>query len=204
MFDETVEGAARAHALEVWPQEACGVVSKGVYVRVKNIATDPQDGFEMPADTWLTLKPEAVIHSHNAKRHPHWPSGADMQSQIAAAIPFGIVSTDGEVTTPVLWWGDQILDTDLIGRSFIPGIFDCYGLVRSWYWQTRKFHLPDFARSREWWNDGENLLVDHFTEAGFEAIDAKQARPGDVFFMKIMAKVPCHSVSAVCAPHCRR
>ncbi|PRX09968.1 UNVERIFIED_ORG: NlpC/P60 family protein [Martelella mediterranea] len=193
MFDDDVTRDARAHALEVWPQEACGVVSGGQYKRIPNIAGDPENSFEMPAETWLNYQPEAVIHSHNAKLHPHCPSRADMETQIVAGIPFGIVSCDGEVTTPVLWWGDHCLDAPLLGRSFVPGVFDCYGLVRSWYWQERGIRLPDFARSKVWWEEGENLLAVHFEEAGFRQIDAGEARPGDVFFMQLVSKVPCHS-----------
>ena len=193
MFGDDVAREARAHALAVWPEEACGVVSGGCYIRVENIAADRENGFEMPAETWLRFQPEAVIHSHNARAHPHWPSKADMESQIATSIPFGIVSCDGEVTTPILWWGDHCLDAPLTGRSFVPGVFDCYGLVRSWYWQERSIRLPDFARSKSWWDEGESLLADHFEEAGFRAIDASEARPGDVFFMRLVSKVPCHS-----------
>ena len=193
MFDDDVARDARAHALDVWPKEACGVVSDGRYIRIPNIAGDPENSFEMPAETWLKYAPEAVIHSHNAKRHPHCPSKGDMETQIVTGLPFGIVSCDGEVTTPVLWWGDHCLDAPLLGRSFVPGVFDCYGLVRSWYWQERGICLPDFARSKNWWEEGENLLTDRFEEAGFTAIDASEARPGDVFFMQLVSKVPCHS-----------
>ncbi|QQM31739.1 C40 family peptidase [Martelella lutilitoris] len=193
MFGDDVAREARAHALAAWPEEACGVVSGGHYVPIENIAADRENGFEMPAETWLKFRPEAVIHSHNAKVHPHWPSKADMVSQIAANIPFGIVSCDGEVTTPILWWGDHCLDAPLTGRSFVPGVFDCYGLVRSWYWQERGIRLPDFPRSKSWWEEGENLLADHFEEAGFRTVDTSEAQPGDVFFMRLVSKVPCHS-----------
>ena len=189
---DEVDRAARAHALAEWPHEACGVVSGGAYVPVANIAADPAQGFGMPADTWLTHRPQAVIHSHNARLHPHWPSQADMQSQIAADVPFGIVSCDGEVTTPVLWWGDPCLDAPLIGRAFVPGIYDCYALVRAWFWQDRGVRLADFARDARWWNEGSNLLVDRFGEAGFDPIEAGQARPGDGFLMRLTSAVPCH------------
>lgn len=117
MFGIDVSEAAREHALSEWPRECCGVVLGGVYHPVANMAADPLNAFEMPPAIWLDLAPEAVIHSHDGStvksengrarpRHPHHPSRADMQSQIAAGVPFGIVSTDG-VARKIKWRSAQ-------------------------------------------------------------------------------------------------
>lgn len=204
MFGNDVSQAAREHALSEWPRECCGVVSNSTYRPVANVAADPLNAFEMPSGVWLDLAPEAVIHSHDATtvkgengrarpRHPHHPSRADMQSQIAAGIPFGIVSTDGEAASELLWWGDHVLDEALIGRSFVPGIRDCYALVRAWCRQRRGVTLPDFARDDAWWTAGENMLVEHFRDAGFVLLDGDNPKPGDVFFSRAGSRVPSHS-----------
>ncbi len=150
-----VDRAARAHALGDWPHEACGVLSDGHYVRLPNIAADPAQGFEMPADTWLTHRPQAVIHSHNAQLHPHWPSRADMESQIAADVPFGIVSCDGEVTTPILWWGDafHLRKTRRASGERLVLMAGGHRLEATG---------GDWAgkRSRRGWDEGESLLLD--------------------------------------------
>lgn len=203
MFGNDVSRAARTHALSEWPRESCGVVSDGVYHPVPNIAADPLNGFEMDARVWLDLSPEAVIHSHDAStvtgadgrprpRHPHHPSRADMASQIAAGVPFGIVSTDGEMASDLLWWGDHVLAEPLEGRTFVPGVRDCYALVRAWYFQRRGVTLPDFARDDGWWSDGQNMLLDGFASAGFAPVTGP-LQAGDVFFARAGSAVPCHS-----------
>lgn len=203
MFGTDVTAAAKAHALEAWPKESCGVVSGGAYVRIENVAADPSNAFEMQADTWTKYAPEAVIHGHDGStvvvsgihqpRHAHCPTAADMTSQIAAGIPFGIVSSDGETASDILWWGDQTLDEPLIGRAFVPGIYDCYALVRAWFHQEKGVLLPDFARDDGWWNAGDNLLLDHFKDAGFSEIEAADVQPGDGYLMRLFSPVPCHS-----------
>lgn len=202
MFGTEVEKAAQAHALAEWPKESCGVVRNGVYVPIMNIAENPEDGFVMPDDTFI-VGAEAVIHSHDATqielpsglklpRHPHWPSSDDMAHQIETDVPWGIISTNGQEASTILWWGDHILDDPLVGRNFIPGITDCYGLIRAWYHQERGVELPDFPRDANWWEDGKNMFVEGFAEAGFKEIDASKVQHGDVVIMKLHGPVPCH------------
>jgi cell wall-associated NlpC family hydrolase len=198
MFSPVVEQTARAHALATWPEESCGIVAGGVFVPVPNEAEDKLNCFRLPSSVWTEHQLEAVIHSHIAQRHPQWPSAADMRGQMDSALPWGIVSTDGETATTPLWFGDFVLDEPLIGRVFQPGIRDCYSLYRAAFWQQRGIKLLDFPRDDLWWTKGSDLFRTGFAEAGFAEVllagrqPIEVARPGDMVLMAIRSDVPNH------------
>ena len=195
MFGPDVNDAARAHAIEAWPKEACGIVVDGVYKRARNTARDPEQTFRMPANTFAMRDVQAVIHSHCEPAHGPWPSAADMRGQLDTAVPWGIVWTDGQTAREPLWLGEHTLDADLLGRPFRPGVYDCYALVRAWYWRELGVKLPEFPRDADWWHAGGNLLADGFEPAGFRAVD--DIRVGDVLLMQIRSKVPNHCAVAL-------
>lgn len=192
MFTMSVESAARAHALQVFPNESCGIVIGGVYLPIENIAADPLQHFEMPKDTWTAHgKIEGVIHSHGPQ-FDLAPSANDMQHQIATDVPWGITRCDGVAASPIMWWGDFRLDDPLLGRTFIHGVTDCYGAIRAWRWQECQIKLPEFPRDMEWWRAGGDLYNDGFAKAGYRAISESEAREGDVALINFRSKVPNH------------
>lgn len=195
----------KKHALEAYPNECCGLIVNGVYHPCTNAAEDPLNDFKIPKNEYLSLYNqgvvEAVIHSHTHSLHrpenehqidPRTPSKNDMVSQKNTAIPWGIVSTEGETVTPIVWLGDS-LNNPLIGRKFIHGINDCYSLIRDYYNQKFNIVLPDYPRDYLWWEGAGNLYVDNFANAGFETIEWQEMQPGDVLLINILAKVPNHA-----------
>lgn len=83
-------------------------------------------------------------------------------------------------------------DDPIIGRPFVHGVWDCYGLIRDWYRQERGIELPNFERADGWWEQGENLYIDNYAAAGFVAHDA-ELQPGDVILMQYQASVVNHA-----------
>lgn len=193
MFGEKVEAAARADALARFPHECCGIVIGGQYLPIENVAADPGNHFEMPAETW-TEHPgiQAVIHSHGSQ-HLLAPSADDMRHQIVSAVPWGITRCDGMAASPLLWFGDCRLDDPLVGREFVHGVTDCYAIIRSWYWQHRQIKLMEFPRDHQWWSNGGNLYDEGFGRAGFHVIAAADAALGDVALINFRCKVPNHA-----------
>lgn len=190
MFEEAT-AAAKDHALSVYPEEACGVIRGGEYTPYPNIAADPQASFELPP--MAIVGAEAIVHSHCAPRHEPWPTADDMRAQQQSALPWGIVLTDGSGATDPLWFGDQLLNDELIGQEFQPGVHDCYWVLRANWWQLHNTKLPEFPRDTGWWATGQDLLSPvNFEQSGFVLIDPRDLQPEDVVIMRIRSKVANH------------
>lgn len=211
MFGPAVDQAAKAHALSQYPKEACGIVvganGQEQYVALDNKAQDPENFFKLPDDALIAHgKVVGVIHSHCFPKHGQSPTAPDMGSQIAAALPFGIVWTDGKTAGAPVWWGDFLLDAPLfdargnhIQRQFLHGVTDCFSLIRTWYWQKKQIKLPEFPRDPDWWKNGGDLYRDGCAKAGFDIVTTGPIIPhdaavGDVCLMKWATfPVPFHA-----------
>jgi len=194
MFGQRVIYEIRRHAEICAPAEACGVVAGGEFHPCKNSHPDPEGDFFIGADELLGIERmhgriEAVLHSHI--EGPDHPSRLDMASQMAMAVPWGIVVVRGGVAQPPFWFGDRAPIPPLIERPFRHGVTDCYALVRDWYRIERGITLPDFPRDHEWWEKGGNLLLAHFDEAGFYPID-RPTEAGDAVIGRVRGSIPNH------------
>jgi proteasome lid subunit RPN8/RPN11 len=193
---------AKDHALKAFPEESCGVVIDGKYIACRNVAEDPLKDFEINPEDWVEFgEVEAVIHSHTFssapgvrvnERNPRSPTHKDMACQIEMGVPWAIIPTDGEMTIEPVWFGRDELSTPLVGRVFIHGITDCYGLIRAYFWQELNIFLPDFPRDENWWKQEKDLYSENFAAWGFKRISQKEAKAGDVFLAQINSPVPNH------------
>ena len=188
MFGPEVEAAAAEHAVAEWPRESVGYVIGGTYVPQANIAGDRLKEF-LVADSAWSDDVQAGVHSHiclgDLDPDRRAPSQSDMIAQLSAAVPFGIVASDGKAATPILWFGDHVLADPLIGRAFVPGVMDCYELVRAYFRQVRAITLKSFPRDVDWDERGEDLLMRGFAQAGFAQIAPEQARADDGLLLAI-------------------
>lgn len=191
MFDEHAD-QIRTASLAAYPQEAVFLIDQTGCRQVKNIASDPTKTFRVDKRTMASAIKRgllAVVHSH--PDFPDCPSEADMRGQMASGVPWGIVATDGQNATPIRWWGHGEREP-LIGRGFVHGITDCYGLIRDYYAVELGIELPEYPRSWEWWRHGGNLYLDGFESAGFRRIEQSEAKPGDMWLAQLRSDVPSH------------
>ena len=205
MIDAQVLAAAKEHLINCYPNEGVGFVVGGAFVPQENISPNAIKTFELPASAWVNHGPiQAVLHSHPStpdRPGNDYPSAADMESQIATAVPWGIIVCDGERAADPVWFGDQVEQPPLTGpkRYFRHGVTDCYSLIRAYYREEKGIIIPDFPRDWEWWSqqksgsaENQNLYAEGFASAGFRQIPPHEVRPGDVFLAAIRSKVPCH------------
>jgi proteasome lid subunit RPN8/RPN11 len=189
-FTDIVRGEALAHAQEVFPDEAAGIVEGGAYVRLDNRAADKRNEIGLVDEDLLRVsEAELFFHSHPNGRG--CPSEHDMIYQMQLGIPFVIAVLPH---IDVFAFGDQLPRAPLLGRGFRHGVHDCYALLRDWYSEKHGIDHPDFPRDWEWWSLGKNHYLDNFQRWGFREIARDQAfEQGDILLFKFHYKVPMHA-----------
>ncbi len=194
MREKTIQ-AIVAHAAEVYPAECCGVVAQKSrverYFPCHNIAENPTEQFHLSpedyiaAEEWGTVT--GIVHSHPDATTQ--PSELDKAQCDAMAIPWHIVSyPEGDLRT-VMPRGEL----PLVGRAFVLGHTDCWGLVMSYFRQTHGIVLNDYRVDYPWWESGrENLYLDNWYECGFREFSGPP-RSGDMVIMQVSAPVANHA-----------
>ena len=195
MFSAEAIAAIQADAMARYPRESCGLVTAAGYQPFPNIHPTPETQFEMPAAALARFAAGevlAVVHSH--PDGPLAPSAEDQRQQIATALPWGIVSTDGVTASAPLWWGDGIPDVPIEGRDFrwgpsgTDGKGDCYALVRDWYRRERGLLLRDYARDAAWQDEAPLLYQQGWQAEGFRPIAEDSLQPGDAVLFAIRSQ----------------
>lgn len=189
----SLEEEVKRLSIENDSEESCFLLKDGKLTQVKNVHDEPENYFALSYfDGEKAKKADAFIHSHiNGYR---CPSSSDLKCQKLLNIPCGIVPVENKSAGRVLWLGDGILDVPLVGRDFIHGVYDCYSLVRSYFWQKLKVKLRDYDRDDEWWFNNQDLYEQNFMNEGFEVIDLDEnLQVGDCFLMKITGPVSHHA-----------
>ena len=194
MREKTIQ-AIVAHAAEVYPAECCGVVAQKSrverYFPCSNIAENPTEQFHLSpedyiaAEEWGTVT--GIVHSHPDATTQ--PSELDKAQCDAMAIPWHIVSyPEGDLRT-VMPRGEL----PLVGRAFVLGHTDCWGLVMSYFRQTHGIVLNDYRVDYLWWESGrENLYLDNWYECGFREFSGPP-QSGDMVIMQVSAPVANHA-----------
>ncbi|QIP54987.1 C40 family peptidase [Hafnia alvei] len=194
MREKTIQ-AIVAHAAEVYPAECCGVVAQKSrverYFPCRNIAENPTEQFHLSpedyiaAEEWGTVT--GIVHSHPDATTQ--PSELDKAQCDAMAMPWHIVSyPEGDLRT-VMPRGEL----PLVGRAFVLGHTDCWGLVMSYFRQTHGIVLNDYRVDYPWWESGrENLYLDNWYECGFREFSGPP-QSGDMVIMQVSAPVANHA-----------
>lgn len=190
---------ALVHAERCAPAECCGLIAGSFYRPLENRATD-HDSFVMDMRGYAAVAREhcveAVVHSHvNA---PPVASEADRAICEKLGLPWLIVSWPScqhAVLSPTGWRGP------LIGRQWAWNAQDCLSLVRDALWANACLSIPDFTRDWNFWKNGEDLIAQHFREAGFVALPAGSApRHCDVFGMRMPGSPVVNHLALFLAP----
>lgn len=186
--------AVREHAAAVYPRESCGLVvqvgRRHVYVRCQNLAEQPTEEFVLDPTDYAAAEDMGVIigivHSHpdaTSRASPH-----DLALCEATALPWHILSwPEGDLNT-IVPTGEI---PPLVGRPFVHGAWDCYGIIRDWYKLELGIDLPNYVRADGWWNRGEDLYRRLYAEAGFEQVTGA-LQEGDLIVMQVMAAQANH------------
>jgi proteasome lid subunit RPN8/RPN11 len=194
-MNEKLLQAVMAHAEAEYPKEACGVIAQKSrvqrYFPCNNLAPEPNEQFHLDpqgyadAEEWGTVT--AIVHSHPDATTQ--PSELDLAQCDATELAWHIVSwPDGDLRTI-----QPRGELPLIGRAFVLGHTDCWGLIMSYFKQEHDIELKDYRVDYPWWESGgESLYLDNWYECGFREFDGP-AQPGDMVIMQVSAPVANHA-----------
>jgi len=179
-----------AHAADDYPNEACGVLARNEddlrYIRCQNIAANPREDFTLcphdlgDAEAWGDVV--GIVHSHPDATTQ--PSDRDQAMCDSTGLPWHIVSyPEGDFRTIC-----PREEVPLIGRPFVLGVYDCWGLIMSYFQQEHGIELRDYRVDFPWWEEGrtENFYQDCWHECGFREF-AGPPQPGDMVIMQVQA-----------------
>ena len=81
-----------------------------------------------------------------------------------------------------------------LGRPYVDGVADCYGLVRDVYKVEYGIQLRNYARPLGFDHEGLNLLAENFQREGFEALNIPISllEPGDGLLFQLASDLPNH------------
>jgi proteasome lid subunit RPN8/RPN11 len=134
----------------VWPSPALHPIP--------NTHENPTEHFRIDGEHWANAEDEGtiirVIHSHPGDGARPIPSDLDRQQCNNSGVVWGIYAPDcdeyAEITPEAI---------PLIGRPFILGSHDCWGLIMDWH-ATQGVMLNDFRVDYPWWESQypDNLI----------------------------------------------
>jgi cell wall-associated NlpC family hydrolase len=160
------------------PNEGCGfvvLVHNHYFTRIvpaRNSHEDPQRFFRIGPEEFVRASERgkilAIYHSHPRKAATE-PGKPLLDHDRAACevinIPYlvySVLNDDFAYYEPSGWM------PDLIGRKYIPGIFDCYTLVRDYYREKLKLSMGMYDYDEYWYMDPKQRLIeDNFEKEGF-------------------------------------
>jgi cell wall-associated NlpC family hydrolase len=83
----------------------------------------------------------------------------------------------------------------LLGRTFLPGVRDCFAHGRELYRDNFGIEITNYARPHDWSADNDDLIRKLHEREGFDMITdwkIKDIRPADVFCLAVGESNPNH------------
>ena len=163
-----------AHAQRVYPVECCGVIVNNQYIACDNIAGKDSEFIIRPLDVVKAEKLgkiQAIVHSHpNGSTKPSLFDKLQMPLHNVPWVIVALPDIDFAVHEPVKY------DAPLVGREYIHGCLDCFGIVRDYYQRELGIIIDDFERVDKWWelSDSQDLYMDNYLSQGFKPVDTLQ------------------------------
>lgn len=199
-MNEKIIDSVMNHAKNCYPYECCGLIienenKKLEYIECTNIVPDNENerlgakyNFAIDPREYVEAEERGdikyIVHSHpDASSRP---SKNDIARCNESGLPWLIVSypsQDYRIVEPC--------EPDLIGRDFVLGVYDCYGLIMDYYKKTLGIELPDYRVNYHWWENGENLYLDNYSNAGF--VEVNHLKKHDVILMQVESVVTNHA-----------
>lgn len=154
-----------------YPKEACALVvmngRKQQVIPCNNDHEKPEDYFSISGQAWADAEDIGqvvmLLHSHTGDGSRPIASDMDVQQCGESGITWGILALPSGEYAEI-----EPESPPLVGRPFILGSWDCFGLIIDWHRQ-QGVELKDRRLTYPWWQEiyPENLYADFWEEDGF-------------------------------------
>lgn len=185
-FDDDVVNEAIQHAKDEFPNECCGAISEGKYIKFKNEADNIEASFEIKDDLWYELykngKIDCLVHSHNDFNEA---SVLDQEQQHSLDIPSMIINLRHKSLMDCIVFGcDE--PAPLYGRPFFFGAFDCISVVRDYILQEYDFKITYPPHELDFWMKQKNLFEEtSVANKPFYEVEIKDIKKNDILLYNI-------------------
>jgi proteasome lid subunit RPN8/RPN11 len=181
-----LQAAIKAHAFEVFPNEACGFVcsvnGELVAVPTHNIAEKPTDYFTISAQAFLDAKQTGGLvgyyHSHPVTTSEF--SDTDKAVAEKVLLPLYVYSVPQDAFNTYVPSGYV---APLEGRVFELGSYDCAGLVIDYYRSVLKITLGEFSRPGAFVVEGFPDIATYLKVNSLQAVSIPRIH--DIILMRI-------------------
>jgi proteasome lid subunit RPN8/RPN11 len=192
ILTEEIKQKIRYLAGQAYPNECCGFLTEKGLMPIANTSEEPLHFAQIDPKSYALAEEEGITfmyHSH--AKEPNF-SKQDIDACKQLNIPFVLYCVESDKFTTANPQGGD----DYVGRDWVYGINDCYGLVRDWYRQERGIILDDFARGEpgETKKEDWNVFCESFESQGFTRLSPHgiKFQAGDVLLMQIASPNPNH------------
>lgn len=178
----------KQHARDNPAVEVCALVvmagRKQQLIICDNIHENPAEFFRISASAWADAEDMGdvvgVLHSHPGDGAKPIPSALDVQRCNKSGVVWGIYAPDCDEYAEI-----EPSELPLIGRPFLLGSDDCWGLIMAWH-EKQGVKLSDWRVNYPWWEDQyqDNLYFDNWQKEGF--IETEEG-PGCMVIMQVSA-----------------
>jgi len=197
MITEDLNFEIQEYAKSKYPEESCGLIVKEfdelTFVECENTAKDKINHFAI--DNSVMIKHSqylfSIFHSHVESSTPA-VTLSDINTCEAWNVPGSIVflsHLDNKLCSDVVLYGKDIIYNTLKGRRYYYNVFDCFTLIRDFYFTTFNIDLPLVYSDYGWWETTEradSLYLTQFERLGMEEFDiTTELQIGDILAMKL-------------------
>lgn len=188
----TLYATMKIHAMQCFPQEACGLIVNNEYLPCDNMHSLPLEYFAIDAKDYAKASVkgdiQAVFHSHPNQLNNF--SAHDIEACKHSKLPWILYCTDTNEWAEI----DPSGNAPYLGRPWQYGIYDCYALMRDFYNREFGIVLDDFNRGEEgeWENPEWRMFEKNIEQQGF--IDCNgPLKKGDMLLMQLQSRFPNHA-----------
>jgi proteasome lid subunit RPN8/RPN11 len=187
-------------ALEAFPKEMCGfLLQNGTFILSDNTAKDPTKTFKpdpiLYAKHWESTA--AILHSHTMLERPKYPfdprtpSYQDLVSQKRTKVPWGILATDGETATDLIFF-PRVPNNNYLRRKFFWHINDCRTLVQDFFLYefdllvAQEYELVDLREVLENPAKLADIFLEGLGKENLIQVHSGELQKGDVLLMQAL------------------